>query len=104
MMLSRRELLRNAGFGFGALALDHLLLREARADGTAKVAPRAKSVILLFMAGGVSHMESFDPKPALTRYAGKSIKETPFAGVLDSPLVRDTLSRGGGPRNAQILY
>jgi hypothetical protein len=56
------------------------------------------------MTGGVSHMESFDPKPALTTHAGKSIKETPWSGALDSPLVRETLNRGGGPRNAQILY
>lgn len=52
-------------------------------DGLAHFAPKAKSVIWLFMRGGVSHMESFDPKPALTKYAGKSINETPFANVQD---------------------
>ena len=41
--------------------------------------PKAKSVIWLFMNGGVSHLESFDPKPMLNRYAGKTIAETPFA-------------------------
>jgi len=40
--------------------------------------PKAKSVIWLFMNGGVSHMETFDPKPMLTKYAGKSINETPY--------------------------
>jgi len=40
--------------------------------------PRARSIIWLFMNGGVSHMESFDPKPELTRFAGKSISETPY--------------------------
>lgn len=43
--------------------------------------PKAKSVIWLFMRGGVSHMESFDPKPVLNKYAGKTIPETPFADV-----------------------
>ncbi len=37
------------------------------------------------MNGGVSHMESFDPKPELTRYAGKSISETPYADVAETP-------------------
>src|SRR6185369_2454481 len=43
--------------------------------------PKAKSVIWLFMNGGVSHLESFDPKPMLNRYAGLSIAETPFRDV-----------------------
>ena len=47
-------------------------------------APKAKSVIWLFMNGGVSHMESFDPKPVLKKYAGKTIAETPFADVQDA--------------------
>jgi hypothetical protein len=48
-------------------------------------APKAKNVIWLFMVGGVSQMESFDPKPALNQYAGKSISETPFKDALTSP-------------------
>jgi len=43
--------------------------------------PKAKSVIWLFMNGGVSHLESFDPKPMVAKYAGKTIAETPFADV-----------------------
>lgn len=50
-------------------------------DGRPHFAPKAKSVIWLFMNGGMSHMESFDPKPMLTQYAGKTIAETPFADV-----------------------
>jgi hypothetical protein len=42
-------------------------------------------VIWLFMIGGVSHMESFDPKPELTKYAGKSYAETPYKAILDNP-------------------
>src|SRR5207237_4029502 len=50
-------------------------------DGRPHFPPQAKSVIWLFMNGGLSHVESFDPKPMLTRYAGKTIAETPFADV-----------------------
>ena len=51
-------------------------------------APKAKSVIWLFMIGGVSHVESFDPKPLLNKYAGKSIAETPHKRVLDQNVLR----------------
>jgi len=47
--------------------------------GQPHFARKAKSVIWLFMNGGVSHMESCDPKPMLAKYAGQSIDETPFA-------------------------
>ncbi|MEL6110005.1 MAG: DUF1501 domain-containing protein [Planctomycetota bacterium] len=86
--ISRRTLLRS-GLGFGSLAMTAMLNGEAPAaelgapDGRPHFAPKAKSVIWLFMRGGVSHMESFDPKPALNQYAGKSISETPFADVQD---------------------
>jgi hypothetical protein len=50
-------------------------------DGKPHFPPKAKSVIWLFMNGGVSHMESFDPKPELTKYAGKTISETPHKDV-----------------------
>lgn len=53
--------------------------------------PRAKSVIWIFLCGGVSHVESFDPKPALNQYAGKSIEETPFKDVLDPARVKENL-------------
>ncbi|MCA9180772.1 MAG: DUF1501 domain-containing protein, partial [Planctomycetales bacterium] len=60
--------------------------REAAFTGS-RVTPhhagRAKSGIWLLMRGGVSHLESFDPKPAVDRYAGKSIDETPFKDVQD---------------------
>ncbi|MCA9039814.1 MAG: DUF1501 domain-containing protein [Planctomycetaceae bacterium] len=50
-------------------------------SGRPHFTPRAKNVIWLFMNGGVSHMESFDPKPALNQFAGRTIAETPFADV-----------------------
>src|SRR5687768_6246191 len=49
-------------------------------------APKAKSVIWVFLSGGVSQMESFDPKPALTKYAGKTFSDTPYPDPLKSPL------------------
>ena len=52
-------------------------------DGRPHFPPKAKSVIWLFMNGGVSHVESFDPKPMLTKYGGKTIAETPFADAQD---------------------
>jgi len=77
--------------GFASLALGAMFHRDGLArdnawtppDGRPHFAPRAKSVIWLFMNGGMSHMESFDPKPMLTKYGGKTIAETPFADVQD---------------------
>jgi hypothetical protein len=72
--LARREMLGRASAGFGLAALAGLLGREAHAaSGAARVAasPRAKRVIFLFMSGGVSHVDSFDPKPTLSARAGQ---------------------------------
>ena len=88
---SRRNFLSGIGRGISGIALASLLDSEARGtpaqwrapDGLPHFAPKAKSVIWLFMNGGVSHMESFDPKPMLNKYAGKTISETPFADVQD---------------------
>ena len=80
---TRRELLRRSGMGFGSLALAQLmggagLLAPARAaDSVNPLAPKvahfpakAKHVIHLFMNGGPSHVDTFDPKPELTRWHG----------------------------------
>jgi hypothetical protein len=88
--------------GFTGLALGAMLHRDgvARADGPAgwappdgrpHFAPRAKNVIWLFMIGGTSHVESFDPKPELAKYEGKTIAETPHKDVLDSPYTKKNL-------------
>ena len=66
---SRREFLAKAGLGFGMLAAADLLSREARA-ATPRGA-KAKSVIFLFMHGGPSHIDTFDPKPLLNQLDGK---------------------------------
>jgi len=72
-MLSRRDLLRRAGMGFGILGLAgtlHAAGRHSSAPRT-QLAPRAKRVIFLFMNGGPSHVDTFDPKPALQKHAGE---------------------------------
>ncbi len=66
---SRRNVLRTAANGFGAIAAEWLLQREA----TAAIAPKAKSVIFLFMVGAPSSMDLFDPKPALKKYEGQPL-------------------------------
>ncbi|HWE97821.1 MAG TPA: DUF1501 domain-containing protein [Tepidisphaeraceae bacterium] len=71
---SRREFLASAGGGFGALALSYLLGRDGAMAGIAKPPmhpAKAKSVIWLFMEGGPSHIDLFDPKPELEKLAGK---------------------------------
>ena len=72
---TRRNFLLQAGGGFGALALSYLLGRDSIASGATLVSPhvfpRAKSVIWLFMEGGPSHLDLFDPKPMLTKMSGQ---------------------------------
>src|SRR5947209_5857320 len=94
--INRRTFLADVGLGCTGLALGALLARDGivRADpesyeipdGRPHFPPRAKSVIWVFLSGGLSHLESFDPKPALTKYAGKTFSETPYADPLKSPL------------------
>jgi len=110
---NRRTLLADLGMGFGGLALSVLLHRDGYArdggwtppNGRPHFAPKAKSVIWLFMNGGVSHMESFDPKPMLTQYAGKTIAETPFADAQDPKklsLERLVVPDGNGNQRNQL--
>jgi hypothetical protein len=77
---SRREFVRDAFCGFGGLALASLLEREqARAGAPNPLGPKpphfpakARAVIFLFMAGGPSHLETFDPKPLLNQLEGQT--------------------------------
>src|SRR5882757_9974525 len=88
---TRREFLRRAGGGFGILALSSMLDSagllapkiSAAGNATNPLAPkaphfpsRARSVIFLFMSGGPSHVDLFDPKPELIRLAGQPIPES----------------------------
>jgi hypothetical protein len=87
--------LSDVGFGFTGLALGAMLSRDgiARAsDLPAAIAkPKAKSVIWIFLIGGMSHLESFDPKPELNKHAGKTIDETPHKAILDSPYLKKNI-------------
>ncbi len=83
-MTSRRNILRTAAQGFGAVALEAILQREACA--TQRTNPlaakpshfpgKAKSVIFLYMVGAPSQMDTFDPKPALKKYEGQALPES----------------------------
>jgi len=81
--LGRRSFLRQLGGGFGSIALAPLLAGDAMAGGVGAVGPhfppKVKRVIQLFMNGGVSPMDTFDPKPELTRLHGQKLgpKERP---------------------------
>ena len=86
--VSRRDFLFRAGEGIGGLALAHLLNQEGLLAASCEnppgitspyapkpphFQPRAKNVISLFMCGGVSHIDTFDPKPALDKYHGQPL-------------------------------
>jgi hypothetical protein len=117
---TRRTFLADAGMGFTGLALGAMLHRDAIArtdpidptrwsppDGRPHFAPKAKNVIWLFMIGGTSHLESFDPKPALNQYAGKTIAETPYAESLKNKLtgnVRIVVPDDANGQLRQTLY
>lgn len=73
-MITRREMLRRCSTGFGLMALSGLMAQKSfgaiRAPGP-EFKPRARNVIFLYMSGGVSHLDSFDPKPLLAKLAGQ---------------------------------
>jgi hypothetical protein len=80
---SRRDILRLAANGFGAVALEWLLQRDAAAARVNPLAAKpphfaakAKSVIFLFMVGGPSQIDTFDPKPGLKKYEGQRLPES----------------------------
>jgi hypothetical protein len=79
-ILTRRALLGRSAQGLGAVALASLLSDRARAEAKGAVPkphfpPRAKRVIWLYMAGGMSHLETFDPKPKLAAMTGQPMPE-----------------------------
>ena len=110
--VSRREFLERAGVGFGSLALSFMLAEQAMADAKPKSSTtksksplfpkspmfpaKAKSVIFLFMYGGPSQVDTFDPKPGLIKYHGKTMgtaldgvgEVKTFGGGGNAPLMR----------------
>src|SRR3989440_3164894 len=85
LFVTRRQFLQRAGMGFGALGLAALLSEEmfgsnARAAEMASLVPRApqfpakaKHVVHIFAQGAPSHVDTWDPKPALAQYNGRAI-------------------------------
>src|SRR5262245_19788039 len=99
---TRRSFLADCGMGFTGLALGAMMFRDGIAkaedgwlppDGKPHFTPKAKSVIWLFMGGGVSHLEGFDPKPALNRYAGMKISDTPYKDTLKASFLKDNVRK-----------
>ncbi len=101
--LSRRRLLLDSALGFGALAFSSLLSEAASAERPAphsRTAPstrthhraKARNVIFLYMDGGVSQVDTFDPKPRLTREDGK-----PFGLRMEPTQFEDNGATLGSP-------
>jgi hypothetical protein len=90
--MTRRELLTRTSNGFGLAALAGILQGSEANNPLAPKAPplpaKAKSVIFLFMHGGVSHVDTFDPKPQLTRYSGKPLSAE-LAKVIKTSFIHD---------------
>ncbi len=125
LALTRRELLGRCGMGFGALALGEMLAAPARGAGLGGANPlaarsphfpaKAKHVIHLFMNGGPSHLDTFDPKPLLAKYHGQPLPsanlrtERPTGAALASPFTFRRYGESGievsdlFPRTAQSI-
>ncbi|QDT89893.1 DUF1501 domain-containing protein [Gimesia algae] len=97
---NRREFLETSGLGFGSLALASLLSQaeaapnpfRSTAGQTPHHRPQAKNIIFLFMEGGPSHIDLFDPKPLLNKLAGQTLPDSfgeilTAAGESRSPLL-----------------
>ena len=112
--LSRRDALRRMGSGFGMMAFANMVSQSlARAGAVAGPegvsvprphhTPKAKNIIFLFMNGGVSHVDSFDPKPMLDKYDGKPLPggevktERKTGNLMKSPFAFKQYGESGTP-------
>ena len=112
-ILTRREMLAQCSTGFGMLALQGLMANSSFA-GTARRShfkPRAKHVILCYMSGGVSQVDSFDPKPKLRELHGKpmpvKILRTQFnnnGNVMASPFKFKRYGQSGTPVSSMFPH
>ncbi len=105
---SRRGFLERTAGGMGMVALWHLLASEGRAaDAATDVNPlrpkkphfpgKAKNVIFLFMAGGPSHIDLFDPKPTLKKWDGQALPES-LSKNLNLAFIKPTAKIWPSPR------
>ncbi len=104
----RRRFLQRTACGLGTIALAELLHRDGRtadapfagnpmAARAPHHAPRARSVICIFMAGGPSHLDLFDPKPAMRRLHGQPVPPS-FLKNLDDPVIKGSARVFASPR------
>jgi hypothetical protein len=104
--LTRREMLGRIGMGFGAMGLGDLLAETSSislnplAARQPPLPARAKRVVHLFMNGGPSHLDTFDPKPSLDKHDGKAIPsplktERPTGAGLKSPYAFQKYGKSG---------
>jgi hypothetical protein len=94
--LSRRDALQRLSAGFGAIGLAGMM----NATPKQQITPKAKRVIFLFMNGAPSHIDTFDPKPALKKYegqqpSGKLYKAPKTSGFMSSPLKFERCGQSG---------
>jgi hypothetical protein len=102
-LLSRRKMITTCSSGFGMLALQGLL-GQNQLSAKPHYTPKAKSVIFCYMSGGVSHIDTFDPKPTLTKFAGQpmpvKVERTQFnnnGNVFPSPFEFKRYGQSGIP-------
>ena len=102
-LLSRRKMLATCSSGFGMLALQGLLGQNQLA-AKPHFTPKAKSVIFCYMSGGVSHLDTFDPKPTLQKFGGQpmpvKVERTQFnnnGNVFPSPFKFKRYGQSGIP-------
>jgi uncharacterized protein (DUF1501 family) len=101
--LSRRAFLESLGGGFGLIGLANMLCGQSGLAAThaPHFAPKARHVIFLFLPGGPSHIDLFDPKPLLAKYAGQRPQtvdlrtERLTGGLLPSPVQFHRRGRNG---------
>ncbi len=88
-MISRRQWIHRAGRGFTGMALASIM------QGAAQPMGRAKNVIYIFNHGGVSHVDTFDPKPTLVRLSGQTVPASFAEGLKTSRIdFRKAIMRG----------
>src|SRR5262249_12591942 len=109
--VTRRSFLADTGMGFTGLALSAMLARDGvlgaethkRPDGKPHSVAKTKSVIWIFLCGGVSHVESFDPKPELNKYAGKTVDDTPYKDVFNPEKLKNVISPNPAHGGRKVL-